>query len=250
LTLAPGASARLFYTDACPPRSFADGCRNHFLGSAVPNDHSRTTPRTLRNAPFLRRSLLALLVAGATTASAQQQEAEPGKPSWLDGVRAQCEQQYSAEQCQDHEFLNQNFHVDSLQAAHRTAIKRRSQEETALRELLLQRACTNRQAYCAQSGAAGCAAQLAQMCTAIAQQAKACIAQAKQFCATYQVDSNCVSQRQLQCPSAKKQSIDALLVKYPKLSTQQQLQIRQAALRMDSDFGGSWIGDLFRRLGF
>lgn len=221
----------------------------------MPNHHSRhhysrtTASRLLRNAPLLRRALLAALVAGATTAAGAQ-EPEPDNISWLDGVRAQCEQQYDAERCKDHEFLNQNFHVDSLQAAHRSAIQRRGQEERALRELLLQRACNNRKAYCAQNAAAGCAAQLAQMCTAIAQQAKACLGQAKAYCNAYQSEPDCLRLRQSQCPSAKKQSIDAFLVKYPKLSTQQQEQVRQAALRMDADFGGSWIGDLFRRLGF
>lgn len=189
-----------------------------------------------------------MLAAGAGLASAEP--AEPAQESWLQGVRAQCEQQYSAEQCQDHDFLDEHFHVDSLQAAHRTAIQRRNHEERALRELLLQRACNNKKAYCAQNAAAGCAQQLTQMCTAIAQQAKACLEQARQYCTTFPQNAGCFKQRQLQCPSAKKQSLDTLLAKYPNLSEQQQLHVRQVARNIDSNLGGNWIGDLFRLLGF
>jgi hypothetical protein len=209
--------------------------------------------------PIFRSALLAILVAAATVGAQepeqqeQEQQQEPAavaKDSWLDNVRAQCEQQYSVEQCQDRDFLNQNFHVDSLQAAHLTAIQRRNQEDRALRELLLQRACNNRKTYCAQNAAAGCAAQLAQMCTAIAQQATACLNQARQYCTTFPQNAGCLKQRQAQCPSAKKQSLEALLAKYPKLSAQQQEQVRQTARNIDSNLGGNWIGDLFRLLGF
>jgi hypothetical protein len=183
--------------------------------------------------------------------SAGAQAIEPAaNDSWLENVRAQCAQQYTPEQCDDDEFLNTNFHVESLQTAHRTAIRRNEQEQRALRELLLQRACTNRKAYCTQNPAAGCAEQLAQMCTAVAQQAKACLEQAKQYCTAFPQNADCLKQRQAQCPSAKKQTIDALLAKYPRLSAQQEEHVRSVARQMDSNFGGSWIGDLFRWLGF
>lgn len=189
-----------------------------------------------------------MLIAGASTVGAEPSNEE--NASWLDGIRAQCEQQYSLEQCQDHNFLNEHFHVDSLQAAHKSAIQRRTQEDRVLRELLLQRACNNKKAYCAQNAAAGCAQQLTQMCTAIAQQAAACLKEARQYCTAFPQNAGCLKQRQAQCPSEKKQSVDVLLAKYPNLSAQQQLHVRQVARNIDANLGGSWISELFRRLGF
>jgi hypothetical protein len=228
------------------------------LGFAVPNHHLRSTPHPSRTSRVLRRSwpgqfLLAALVAGAWVAGTGVASAEPEAPaskSWLESIRAQCEQQYSVEECLDHAFLNEHFHVDSLQAARRTAIQRHNHEERALRELLLQRACSNKRAYCTQNAAVGCAEQLTQMCTAIAQQAKACLEQARQYCTAFPQNGACFKQRLAQCPSAKKQSLDVLLAKYPNLSDQQQLHVRQVARNIDTNLGGNWIGDLFRWLGF
>jgi hypothetical protein len=237
----------LFYTHACPPPRFAGGHRRQTLGFAVPSHHSRTTFRP-QPSRLLRHVLFASLVAAAAISSAQQQDEEPEKASWLDGVRAQCAEQYSADQCADPDFLNANFHVDSLQAAHRTAIKRRGEEDRALRELLMQRACNSKKAYCEQNPGTGCAEQLKLMCTAFEQQVKRCLVQAKLYCTAYAAESGCTRERQAQCPAIKRQSVDKLLEKYPKLSAQQQENVRATAGKLDKNLGGSWITDMFRRL--
>jgi hypothetical protein len=193
---------------------------------------------------------LPLLVACVAASAANAQEPAATEPNWLDGVKSRCEQQYSAEQCGDEQFLNEKFNVESLQTAHKAAIRHHDLEERALRELLLQRACNNKAAYCATSATVGCKQQLAQMCAAIVQQATTCLSQARQYCATFPQNADCLGQRQAQCPSAKKQSTDALLAKYPKLSAQQQAHVRQLAQQIDANLNTSWVGDLFRWLGF
>lgn len=170
--------------------------------------------------------------------------------SWLDSTLAACAQQFSAEQCRDDEFLEQHYHVRDLQTAHRAAMRRSELEQRALRELLLQRSCGNTAAYCSGDATTDCAAQLQQMCAAITQQAAACVSEAAQYCAASGQSSDCLKQRQPQCPSAKKQSIDELLVKYSKLTLQQQMHVRQVAQQIDANQDSSWIGNLFRWLGF
>lgn len=198
---------------------------------------------------FLQRTaLLAACITCAAAAGAEDPAAD--NASWLDGVRSRCEQQYSADQCRDDRFLDEKYNVESLQVAHKAAIRHRELEQKALRELLLQRVCNNKAAYCANNASAGCAGQLAQMCAAIKQQAATCLAQAKQYCTAFPHNDDCLDQRQAQCPSAKKQSLDQLLAKYPKLSAQQQAHVRQVAQQIDTNLNTNWIGDLFRWLGF
>lgn len=138
---------------------------------------------------------------------------------------------------------------DTRDIARRAAIRQRNVEQRALRELLLQRACHNRKAYCAHNAAPGCAEQLAQMCTAAEQQAEACKRQAVSYCTTFPQIPDCVRQRLAQCPSARRQTVDALLAKYPQLSAQQVEHVKSVARQMDANIGSSWVGDLFRWLG-
>lgn len=195
---------------------------------------------------FLRLPLFtACVLIGAAHADTSEQTAEP---NWLDNTRAACAQQYSSEQCQDDEFLNEKFHVRDLQTAHNTATRRQQQEQRALRELLLQRTCGSPATYCANNPAEDCAAQLQQMCASLQQQAATCVSQTVAICADGEANADCVVQRLAQCPSAKKQSVDKLLAKYPKLSTAQQIHIRQVAQQIDSNQSG-WIGNLFSWLG-
>ncbi|HSB94858.1 MAG TPA: hypothetical protein VLC91_00305 [Spongiibacteraceae bacterium] len=202
--------------------------------------------------PDYRESALDDSSAGST--APDKQAAAADTPSWLDGIRNNCAQQYSAEQCRDDEFLEQNFHVNDLQAAHRAAVRRKEMEQSALRELLLQRTCGNPAAYCAINTTADCATQLQQqlqqMCASIQQQTANCLNTATQYCASAGQSSNCLAQRRALCPTAIRQPIDTLLAKYPKLTLQQQMHVRQVAQQMDANQGGSWIGNLFRWLGF
>jgi hypothetical protein len=197
--------------------------------------------------------------SGATDSSVAEADADnaaptsnneqaPAAASWIDSARDLCAQQYSIEQCQDEEFLEQNFHVRDLQTAHRAAIRRNELERRALHELLLQRTCGKPAAYCAIDAAPDCATQLQQMCTAIQRQAATCQSNAALYCATAGQSSNCLKQRQALCPTAKKQTVDKLLAKYPRLTLQQQAHVRQVAQQIDAN-QGNWIGNLFRWLG-
>jgi hypothetical protein len=185
--------------------------------------------------------------------SASTNSAEKNSPdengSWLDNARNLCAQQYSVEQCQDEEFLEQNFHVRDLQTAHRAATRRNELERRALQELLLQRTCGKPATYCAINATPDCATQLQQMCASIQQQAATCQKNAALYCATTGQSSNCLKQRQALCPTAKKQTIDKLLAKYPRLTLQQQAHVRQVAQQIDAN-QNNWIGNLFRWFGF
>jgi len=192
--------------------------------------------------------------ATAGSIATDKQAAAVDTSSWLEGIRNTCAQQYSVEQCRDDEFLEQNFHVGDLQTAHRAAIRRNEMEQSALRELLLQRTCGNPAAYCAINATPDCATQLQQqlqqMCASIQQQAASCLSNAAQYCATTGQSSTCLAQRSALCPTAKWQPTDKLLAKYPKLTLQQQAHVRQVAQQIDANQGGNWIGNLFRWLGF
>lgn len=204
------------------------------------------SPRRLSRA--LRASLLALLIAGAATAGAQQADDE----AITTGEPIACAQRDDAGHCvvtdEGATKPAATANGQALEAAHKAAIRHRDLERRALHELLLQRACGNQKTWCALNAASGCATQLAQMCTAAAQQAAACLKQAANYCTAFPQNDNCLKERQAQCPSAKKQKIEVLLAKYPKLSAQQVEHIRQVARQMDANLG-SWINDLFNWLG-
>jgi hypothetical protein len=224
------------------------------------SDHSRIADHPLPFSPAgllesprrmpraLRASLLALLIASSATAGAQQADDD----AIASGEPVACAQRDDAGHCvvTDESSTPPAATADSaaLEAAHKAAIRHRDLERRALHELLLQRACSNQKTYCALNAAPGCAAQLAQMCTAAAQQAATCLKQAVSYCAAFPQNTHCLKDRQAQCPSAKKQKIEVLLAKYPKLSAQQVEHIKQVARQMDANLG-SWVGDLFRWLG-
>lgn len=221
----------------------------------IVSNRPRNAARRLAPTALLRLTLLAAAVAGATAATAQQQDTPSLEQ--LESLRsAACAQPDADGRCpaeadpEDATGAEPAASTHTLDIAHKAAIRQREVERRALRELLLQRACNNRKAYCAQNAAPGCAEQLAQMCTAVAQQAAACAKQAVAYCATFPQIPNCVAQRQAQCPSAKRQRIDVLLAKYPQLSAQQVEHVKNVARQIDANLGSSWVGDLFRWLGF
>jgi hypothetical protein len=213
----------------------------------------------LGSSMLLSSSIHASEADGAEASIAEPQAIEPSnsnssasessaEQSWLENARAACERQYGVEQCADPEFFEEHFHANDLQTAHRAAIRRNEMEQRALRELMLQHSCGNIAAYCA-NAAADCAGQLQQMCSTIQKQAAACVIQAAQYCAASGQGSACLAQRQALCPSPKKQPIDKLLAKYPKLTAAQQANVRRVGLQMDAK-DSSWIGNLFRWLQF
>ncbi len=180
----------------------------------------------------------------ATTAWAQDNNAAAANNagSWRENAIARCTQQYSAEQCQDDEFLEANFHVNSLEVAHRAAMQRNQQEKKALRELTLQRICSISAGTACASDAniAQCTAQVEQSCVAFQAEADNCAQSAQQTCAN-EVDPNaCYQRRTAQCPSFKKQPIEQLLAKYPRLSAAQKSRLIAAAAELDAKTGGLW----------
>lgn len=183
--------------------------------------------------------LVALLLAAAG-AHAEQDS------SWLNSTIATCEQEYDKTRCQDPGFLEQHYHVASLQIAHDTARRRHEQERAALRELTLQRVCDDPQEACAESDST-CVAQTEQACAALKQQAAQCLAQVETFCAQ-NPSAQCVAMRSVRCPSAKEQKIDDLLRKYPLLTATQKAHLRNVAQQLDAN-NRSVIGSLFQWLG-
>lgn len=196
----------------------------------------------------IRISLIALLMASAAASGAQEQS--DADRATLDNNQPRCEQRDDTGQCQDNTGSETSTKGTALEAARKAAIRHHNLEQRALQELLLQRACNTKSAYCAQNAAPDCVAQLEQMCASIAQQAATCLLQAAQYCGNFQQSSDCIKQREAQCPSTKKQSVDVLLAKYPKLSARQATHIRQVATQIDENLNTNWIGDLFRWLGF
>lgn len=185
----------------------------------------------------------------ATTAWAQDENSASDNATWRDNTIARCTQQYSAEQCQDSEFLEANFHVNSLEVAHRTAIQRNQQAQKALRELTLQRVCSiSASDNCANDAdAAQCIAQITQACTALKAEADNCVQNAQLTCANDTDPSGCYKRRLAFCPSLKKQPIEQLLAKYPRLSASDKSRLIAAAAELDAKTSG-WWSNLIARL--
>jgi len=194
--------------------------------------------RTARPLPLLAITLLAT----ASCVFADER-------SWLDNTLATCRQTYDETRCGDPEFLEQHYHVGSLQVAHKASMRGKQEEQRALRELTLQRLCGQNPAkYCAGETDGLCAQQMAQMCADIRQRAANCIAYARQICSE-STQSSCLPQQSAFCPSAKKQDIKVLLAKYPRLSAEQKNRLTQTAQQLDKNNRGL-IGNLFHWLGF
>ncbi len=201
--------------------------------------------------PTLRSCVL--LAAALTTAIANAQqddnEATTAKLSWRESVIARCAEQYSAAQCQDEQFLEENFHLESLETAHRTAARRNQLEKAALRELTLQRICDkSASGNCAgASDPAQCAVEITQSCQALATQTASCQQNAKLVCATDTTTSNCIKVQSANCPSVKKQSLPDFLAKYPSLTSAQIHHLTYASKQLDAA-QGSWFSDLLNWL--
>lgn len=180
----------------------------------------------------------------ATGVSAQDDpSALDGNASgWRESVMARCVQEYSAEQCEDSEFLEENFHVKTLEIARRAATQRNRQEEKALRELTLQRVCgVPASRICAQdSNAAQCIAQIEQACATLKAEAYDCAKRAPLGCANEADPQACTQRRMALCPSFKKQPIQQLLAKYPRLSAAQKSRLTAAAAELDAKTKGWW----------
>lgn len=201
--------------------------------------------------PTIRPRLLLIAALFSTTVAAQQDEnASAPASTWRDGVIARCQQQYSTEQCQDEQFLEDNFHVNSLETAHRTSTRRKQQERSALRELTLQRVCNQSLGNtCAgASNPAQCATEIADACTTLKTQSANCLQNVQSQCATNTDAGTCIKQQSSRCPSIKKQSLDELLTKYPHLTLEQKNRLASASQQMDAQ-QGSWFPDLLSWLG-
>ena len=192
-------------------------------------------------------TLIASSIAFSAAAQTENESAgEDAHRSWLDNTIARCVQQYSAEQCQNQEFLDEHFQVTSLQVAHRAASRRNEEAGKALRELTLQRVCNDAPAKsCASTGVdvAQCSAEITQACATLQAEAAACVQNATSLCID-NVDPNaCYRQQLALCPSAKKQPIEQLLAKYPKLTAAQKSRLINAAAELDAKYG-SWWSDM------
>lgn len=186
--------------------------------------------------PTIRPYLLLFAAAFATIAGAQQNDSvDAPHATFREGIIASCEQQYSVEQCKDEQFLEDNFHLKSLEVAQRTAARRSQLQRAALRELTLQRACN--QSLSNVCGAAEdpqqCATNLVQSCSMLSTQAATCLQNAKTSCATNSSNA-CIEQQAARCPSIKKQPIDVLVAKYPKLTLTQKNQLANTAQQLDA----------------
>jgi len=191
----------------------------------------------------LPQHLLTALLFSATGLSAADET------NWLDNTIATCQQEFNADSCGDPEFLEEHYHVRSLQAAHKASMRSRLEEQKALRELSLQHLCGHSpKKYCEGDATGDCIAQIQQMCLDISQRAAQCVAQAEPLCAS-NTAGDCLARQTAYCPSAKKQPIGALLAKYPKLSPAQKNRLVQVAEQLDQK-DRSLIGQLFQWLGF
>jgi hypothetical protein len=177
---------------------------------------------------------------------------------------AACAEQPGAERCEDAELLRQHQagsaatgEIDSREIARRAAVRRNRQEQRAIRELLVQTTglCQRKpEQYCASGNRIGCVAQLQQTCANLANRAAQCTAQAKQFCAQQRGIKDCLDKVGGQCPSLKRQNIDALLARYEELSPVQKARIKQLAKQLeenkDETMLGALVNDLLGLLGF
>lgn len=205
--------------------------------------------------PAIRPLMLGLLFAHAAVfaavAGAQSSDTADAAPAtFREGIVARCEQQYSAEQCQDEQFLNENFHLQSLDTAHRAGIRRDKVQRSALRELTLQRACND--PFSKVCGAAEdpqrCVTDLVQSCTVLKNQTVDCLQNVQSSCAADSNRSACIQQQAARCPSIKKQPAEVLLAKYPKLTPAQKNQLANTAQQLDAE-QSYWPSQLLNLLG-
>ncbi len=183
------------------------------------------------------------LALTAGIACAQEGESSPQREpaSWGETAIARCLEQYSSEQCQDPEFLEENFHVNSLEIAHRAAIRRNQEANRAMREVILQYACNgSADKVCTGNDSAHCRAEIQQTCATLKHEANACIQFARQGCASTSEPSACMQQQVAKCPSMKKQPVAQLLAKYPKLSASQKSKLAATAQALEEKTGGWW----------
>lgn len=189
----------------------------------------------------LRICALALVIA-ATTASAQEEDPSPAKKvsSWRDGVVARCLQQYDAEQCSDDEFLEAHFNISALETAHKAAIRRNRMAYEAMHEVILQYACNDSPDEVCGDAAAQCIATVTRTCAQLKAEAANCQQSAATGCATTANPTSCYKQLAAHCPSTKKQPINQLLAKYPKLSASQKAQLVSTAQTLEAKTSGWW----------
>ncbi|MFT3930318.1 MAG: hypothetical protein QM709_08490 [Spongiibacteraceae bacterium] len=189
----------------------------------------------------LRICALSLVIA-ATAASAQEEDQSPTQKvsSWRDGVVARCLQQYSAEQCSDDEFLEAHFNINTLETAHKAAIRRNRMADTAMHELILQYACNDSAADVCGDEGAQCIATLTRNCATLKAEAATCLKSAESGCATTANPTSCYKQLAARCPSTKKQPIAQLLAKYPKLSASQKAKLISTAQTLEAKTDNWW----------
>jgi hypothetical protein len=187
-------------------------------------------------------TLAVALLAGSAWAQGEEADSASKNNSVYDSVSARCTQQYSAEQCRDRDFLDENFHLSSLEAAHRIAMQRAQDERKALRELTLQRVCSiSINDNCGNdANPAQCAAQLEEACATLKNQATACIQNAQINCVNDTDPNACYKRHIALCPSLKKQPIAQLLAKYPRLTSTQRSRLLTAAAELDAKTSGWW----------
>ena len=200
--------------------------------------------------PTIRPHLLLIATLLSATAVAQQADSSANPATWREGVIARCQQQFSIEQCQNEQFLEDNFHVTTLEVAHRTAARRAQQERSALRELTLQHFChQSPNNSCAGAGnPTQCATDIAAACTALQTQSINCQQNVQSLCANATDAGTCTDQRSVRCPSIKQQSLDEILAKYPNLTLEQKSRLAAESQQLDAQ-GGSWFSNLLSWIG-
>jgi hypothetical protein len=222
-------------------------------------DH--TFPIGISAVPSIRPPLLliaALLVAATfSTTTRAQSDASADAPADADAKSTfrqstitRCEQQYSVEQCQDEQFLEDNFHLNSLEVALRAAGRRNQLERDALRELTLQHLCDQSpSSVCAGADdPARCAEEIVQSCTTLATRTANCQQSAKLVCADAAATGACLKQQIAFCPSIKKQKVEELLAKYPQLNLEQKNRVVKTAQEMDGQ-PSAWLANMVGWLG-
>jgi len=191
---------------------------------------------------FTLTVLAASLLATSVWTQAEDPASDNGNLTWREGAIARCTQQYSAAQCQDSKFLEENFHVNSLETAHRVAMQRNQQVQKALSELTLQRVCSaSASDNCASdANAAQCIVQIEQACATLKAEAENCVRNAQSSCVSDADPSTCSKNRIALCPSLKKQPIEQLLAKYPRLNAAEKSRLIATAAEIDAKTTNWW----------
>ncbi len=190
---------------------------------------------------FSRYSILAAAICCATAyAQDDINDDKVESNSWRENRIAECQQQFGAEQCSDPQFLEEQFHIKSLEVAHDAGRRRAKLEKEAERELTLQRVCNVSPATaCKNNATPQCVQQVQQSCSQLKTQVARCLQNAKTYCASAAIP-NCMKQRTAQCPSAKKQPLAQFFAKYPKLAPDQKMRLTKLAQELDAK-QGNWF---------